>query len=188
MKQFSILNGKAHVVELPEGAKFPRIETNQAVIPYGQDLTWDVNGGEKSYGMDETEWVALPPGNWQIVGMLPEVTEEQIIPLVERGSEPVYCYEQEYPEYVGDEWWYRDYQAKDDSDYKYSHYTALESLESAIMAEGYTFSNPLGKVKDFKKKYTGHDMFFADYMQKWYESQSRVLCRERTLILRRVDG
>jgi len=160
MKQIPLLQGKALLVELPEGAKFPRIETNQSVIPYGQDLTWDINGGEKSYGMDETEWVPLPPGNWRIIGMLSEVTSDDVAAITGQ-------YYNKYNE-------------------RYVHYpsastrvTPIDDIESAIVAEGYTFqSTPKPENKDF---YWG----YLDDLAKWEAAQSRVLCRERCLLLGR---
>jgi len=172
MKSFSILGGNGHVVELPVGSDKTVAYGLTSLTPY---INWMGDDGNLVE-------VTLPPGNWRIIGMLSEVTEEQIIPLVERESEPVYCYEQEYPEYVGDEWWYRDYQAQDDSDYKYSHYTALESLESAIKAEGYYLDeNPIPEPDI--SRYPNDD-WVADYNN----AQSRVLSRERCLLLMRVDG
>lgn len=163
MKSFSILGGKAHVVELPEGAKFPRIETNQSIIPYGQDLCWDRNGGEKSYGMDETEWVGLHPGTWQIVGRLSEVTADDVADLTGHYYNK---YNERYVEFACSA----------------TRVTPIDDLESVIVAAGYTFkSEPKPENKDF---YWG----YLDDLAKWEAAQQRVLSRERTLILRRIDG
>lgn len=120
----------------------------------------------------------LPPGNWRIIGMLSEVTEEQIILFVDWESNP---------EDIGDEWRYRDYQSQDDGDYRYSHYTALESLESAILAEGYHLDkNPLGSVPECGC--TGpSDKGACDGCDEFIEMRERVLSRERCLLLGRED-
>ena len=146
MKHFPILQGKAHVVELPEGA------TNLQVVTIHQ--------GSKSFPSLKYDrpdlvrgYIDLPPGTWQIVGMLPEVTEEEAAGLVT---------------------W----------DGPYNFFTVptmVESLESAILAEGYAFqSTPKPENKDF---YWG----YLDDLAKWEADQQRVLSRERWLLLRRVD-
>lgn len=167
-KIIPILSGRCLVVELPEGATKPEI--------YGRSLTFDTPIGVDEWGYDY-QAVKIPEGNWRIIGMLSEVTEEQIIPLVDWESNP---------EDIGDEWRYRDYQVQDE-DYKYSHHTALESLESAIIAEGYYLDvNPLGSAP--KCGCTGpSDKGSCDGCDEFIEMQSRVLCRSRCLLLGRED-
>lgn len=171
------------LVLLPEGHKFPRIETNQSIIPYGQDLCWDRNGGEKSYGMDETEWVGLPQGNWRIVSTLADLTEEQAQPLVFKAVTG------RYRNYA-----HKDFKGKDigigilNALALNNKYTAIESLESAILADGYYLDeNPFGKAPGCGC--TGpSDKGACDGCDDWMEADSRVLSRERCLLLRRMEG
>lgn len=166
MKQIPLLQGKALLIELPEGAKSPRIETNQSVIPYGQDLNWDINGGEKSYWMDETERVSLPPGKWHIIGMLDEVTESEAAELVR---------------------W--------DGPYKFFTVdTRVESLESAIECEGYSFTHPeFPDINDpifYDEPYDGTGFYqelYSGAIEEYHKAQSRVLDRSRCLLLGRED-
>src|SRR5690606_7771706 len=74
------------VVELPYGAKNIRIDTNQSVIPYGKEVNYEVPGTKESYGYEETEGFALPQGNWQLLGRLPDITEGQWKGVVEDAS------------------------------------------------------------------------------------------------------
>lgn len=177
------------LVLLPEGHKFPRIETNQSIIPYGQDLCWDRNGGEKSYGMDETEWVGLPQGNWRIVSTLADLTEEQAQPLVFKAVTG------RYRNYA-----HKDFKGKDigigilNALALNNKYTAIESLESAILAEGWFFENTHGDRPDYARYNYGNAYphpserkRFERDLSEWEQIQSRVLCRERCLVLRRVE-
>jgi hypothetical protein len=144
MKAFSILGGKAHVVELPEGA------TNLQVVTIHQ--------GSKSFPSLKYDrpdlvrgYIDLPPGTWQIVGMLPEVTEEQASEIID---EP----------FVDN----------------------LVALQSAIEAAGFIFSTDEcpnqfcenGKI----------DIGYGEFTNCKICDESRVLCRERCLVLRRTDG
>src|SRR5690606_32515814 len=79
---------------------------------------------------------------------------------------------------------YRDY-TKDTDSYSARQAnpfrTALESLESAILAEGYYLDvNPI-PVPDYSE---GHVRF--DETVEHAKAQQRVLCRESTLILRKI--
>lgn len=161
MKALSILGGKVHVVELQEGAPIPD------VINTGRPhLSWlDID-------IDLSE-IDLPPGTWQIVGMLPEVTEKQVGELVQKRIHP----------WDHKLWTYRDYtrEHKFPRDAVVLH-TALQSLESAIVAEGwYLDDNPI-------KVHTWASENADDYKKQYDAAQSRVLCRERCLLLRRMDG
>lgn len=199
-KLIPILSGRCLVVELPENYTLPEIISNYWRDNRGCDrLRWSC---PRPYGgWLKTMQRRLPPGNWRIIGMLSEVTEEQIIPLVDWESNP---------EDIGDEWRYRDYQVQDE-DYKYSHHTALESLESAIEAEGWTFSNPYGMERppnlpidaipyDQQPGYRAFrntkphlppndiELSYEFYFLAWQKAQSRVLDRSRCLLLGRESN
>lgn len=159
MKSFSILGGKAHVVELPEGAIKPRITQ-----PFGIYLTFN-----DRFGFNR---IKLPPGIWQIVGMLPEVTEEQAARMVDDATfKYPYIFKRKF----------EDYSSESEND----HDTAIESLESAILAEGYGFhSEPEPSYSDCEQ-YENPMRTYEGRLREWNSKQSRVLCRERTLILKR---
>lgn len=108
MKHFPILQGLSYVVELPEGATDPKIVDGML---YYRDYIG-------------TDGISLPPGTWQIVGMLPDVTESEAAGMVqhkvwgqERGLYRNYLYHEIQARHIMKE-------------------TALESLESAIAAAG----------------------------------------------------
>ena len=159
IKNFPILQGRVYIIEL--------LEDNRKVW-----LTPPDSMGQMAVAIDlvTTSFHYLPAGNWQILGRLSEITESEADELVEWVETGQY-----YVDYRVDGWWNGDI-------------TALESLESSILAEGYSFTNPLGNEKEYKKKYKGHPMVFANHMAKWFEAQSRVLDRSRCLLLRRMDG
>jgi len=154
MKHFPILNGRCYVVELPEGEKPKRIEKSYTdsylcvTSPSGEIM------------------LKLPPGNWQIVGRLSEVTESEAAGMVDSDDQ--------YGVTM-----YRNYKTTG-MPYFDEQITAIEALESAIVAEGYAFqSAPKPENKDF---YWG----YLKDLAKWEAAQSRVLCRERCLILKKI--
>lgn len=175
MKHFPILQGRAYVVELPEGA-----HTFNIINGYDKDgefsaIRWETMG-----------WFTerLPPGTWQIVGLLPEVTEEQAAGIVDYNEDIRY---------------YRAYGVHpvESGDGKRSrlvgYLDAIKSLESAIHAEGYYLDENPKRIKDHDFFYDGDgglkdEELYIIECESEAEAQSRVLCRERCLILRRVDG
>lgn len=160
MKQIPILSGRCLVVELPEGAIEPRITQ-----PFGIYLT--VND---RFGFNR---IKLPPGNWRIIGMLSEVTEEQAFNIVQsfkfKGG---YLYNN----YITGN--------RDTTD------TALESLESAILVEGYYLDkNPYAdNLRDAVDKTPSRD--YASKLEEaniFRQAQTHVLDRSRCLLLGRED-
>jgi hypothetical protein len=154
MKHFPILQGKAHVVELPEGERPKRIEKSYTdsylcvTSPSGEIM------------------LKLPPGTWQIVGILSEVTESEAAGMVDSDDQ--------YGVTM-----YRNYKTTG-MPYFDEQITAIQSLESAIVAGGYAFqSAPKPENKDF---YWG----YLKDLAKWEAAQSRLLCRERCLILKKI--
>jgi len=170
MKRFPILQVRAYVVELPEGAHSPLIEGINVLC----DLTYI-----DEWGYDYCSSFRLPPGPWQIVGLLPEVTEEQAAGIVDYNSDVGY---------------YESYGAKTvhHKNGIYSQHAgfldALESLESAILAEGYGFhSEPEPSYSDCEQ-YENPMRTYEGRLREWNSKQSRVLSRERCLLLMKVDG
>lgn len=115
-------------------------------------------------------------GNWQLLGRLPDITEEQASKIVDRESKPTYTYEMEYPEYVCDEWWYRDYQCTDE-DYMFSNYTAVESLYSFLQSNEVWFENPVDM--DIECDHISY--------KAWQEVQSKVWDKEQTYLFIKED-
>jgi len=149
MKQIPILSGKAMIVELPEGAPTPDvINTGQSHLSW---LDIDINLPD----------INLPPGNWRIIGMLSEVTEEQLDGIVESDT------------FMGGG-------VTIHKNYNQGGWlpTRTMSLDSAILAEGYIFENPYTGV--------GIKTAYSEYRRNEY--QSRVLDRTRCLLLGREDG
>lgn len=160
MRQISLLQGKALLVELPEGAKMQGLQTTSPnAIVYA-----DTHG--HSVILD------LPPGNWRIIGMLSEVTEEQAKGIVDDVSfKYPYLFKRKF----------EDYSCESEND----HDTALESLESAILAEGYGFdSEPEPSYSDCEQ-YENPLRTYEGRLREWNSRQSRVLDRSRCLLLGR---
>lgn len=159
MKQIPLLQGKALLVELPEGATNPRIE--KGYLWYDDDnfigVIARVHLSQKY--------------NWQIIGMLSEVREEQAIPLVDKERFIV----------DGPDLGFRNYKGN-----KYDWFgTAIESLDSAIEAEGFMFSGdecPNAFCENGKI-----DVGYGEFASCGICDESRVLCRERCLLLGRED-
>lgn len=177
-KLIPILSGRCLVVELTEGVPIPD------VINTGQPhLSWlDID-------IDLPD-INLPPGNWQIVGMLPEITEGQASSLVFRAITG------RYRNYT-----HVDFKGKGlgtgilNALALNNKETALESLESAIVAEGYIFQSPeypdINDPQFYDDPYDGTGFYqelYSGELVDWKEAQSRVLSRERCLLLRRADG
>jgi hypothetical protein len=161
MKHFPILQGKAHVVELPEGAYSIRLSKDAPL--FRLDYRIDVLTTKR---ISRPICVWLPAGNWQIVGRLSEVTESEAAGMVDSDDQ--------YGVTM-----YRNYKTTG-MPYFDEQITAIQSLESAIVAGGYAFqSAPKPENKDF---YWG----YLKDLAKWEAAQSRVLCRERCLILKKI--
>ena len=142
------------LVVLPEGVK--DYDKDVFIIKSGPYVRlWN------QFGKDEL--IDLPAGNWQIVGRLSEVTEADAQELVDKVMGDQHFQNYSYKS-VAERW------VK----------TAIESLESAILAENYYLdSNPYQILK------TMNGEGITESGQVAYEeAQSRVLSRERTLILR----
>ena len=149
------------LVEMPEGAKFIRIETNQAVVPYGQEVNYEVPATKESYGYEETEGFALPEGNWQLLGRIPVITEEQADKVIDKSIHTglyahyvngipvnIYCY-------------------KESSD----------SLYSLLQANDIYFENP----------YKDPGLIPSYELDVYREAQPKVWDKERTYLFIKVD-
>lgn len=169
MKQFEILDGKALVVELPEDVtKVDYVYKNKMTHLIEED-------GESSF--------LSVDGEWHVIGMLSELTDEQAAGLV--GSEE-----------TQGAWPYADVFLKNYQSGSFDLNSSLESIKSAILAEGYFLDEPpfkQGKYpissESFVKAGFGEndlvDQRYDDHIHN--QAQSRVLSRKHCLILRRME-
>lgn len=116
----------------------------------------------------DTHRAYLPDGNWQLIGRLSEVTEEQAAGLV---------YKHEWSDGYR---MYKDYEDKLPKDFYHNRITAVESLHSAIKAAGLFMENPYGETIPMA--------FEEDCLERqlWRKAQQRTICPERTVLLRKV--
>lgn len=168
MKQFTILDGKCLAVELPERV------VGQLELKYGSP-TMDRSGPvylvEKiGSGRTYLTKVGKQSDNWQILDRLSELTEEKAAGLVELPQYGHYFnYAYENPAHK----WLR---------------TARESLESAIRSQGYYLDeNPIPHPDDISIQPASMNWYFEQEV-KHKEAQSRLLSRDRLLVLRRVEA
>lgn len=108
----------------------------------------------------------LPEGNWQLIGKLSELTEEQYEGLVE----------------VDKENWWKDYMEKDPEYYPFVFVDAEGSFYSAIEAEGYHVENPIPKPTPCGCM--GPCGLVCRY-EMWQDAESKTL-PANTLIFKRV--
>ena len=193
MKQKTITTGVCELllVELPEGAKNIRIETNQLIIPYPKMILYEIPATEESYEYEETEGFDLPQGNWKLLGRLPDITEEQASKVVVKSIHtglyahyvngiPVntYCYKESldslYSLIQANEVYFEN---KETNPQKYN-----EALESEGIINGWEkkryneLRQNLAKIPTFKQQ-----------MKIWHEAQSKVWDKERTYLFKKVD-
>lgn len=95
----------------------------------------------------------LPPGNWEIIGLYPGITEEQMAGIVE-GFEG---------------YAYADYMRYENGLY---YYTALESFASLLEANRIYTVNPLGK--DPRVFYHGEQNEGPEVLMEWQEAEDRT--------------
>lgn len=163
MKQIPILSGRCLVVELPEGVT--KVQDSYA---NGFIYTMD-DGYVETWYADEDGGL---DGNWHVIGMLSEVTEKTLSTVLDsaelkEGRRLYNIHDEPYPNRLTD--------------------SALESLESAILAEGYCIdSNPYGfpTETEYEGKVWRDEVIEAD-IKAYNEAQSRVLDRSRCLLLGR---
>lgn len=163
MKQIPLLQGKALLIEMTEGA------TNLKVLT--------VHQGSKSFPSLKYDrpdlvrgFIDLPPGNWRIIGMLSEVTEEEAATIAEEVrvmNQRTKGYRTYNVDQYGNEGYFE---------------SAIKSLDSAILAEGYLLESPPAP----KCGCTGPaEEGVCDACDEWMTAQPRILDRSRCLLLGR---
>lgn len=174
MKQKIIKTDKATllVVELPECRGV--ISDNQGKrICFHAEKGWD--------------WIWQPNdmfGKLQLLGRLPDITEEQADGAVEK----VVFEDEEFGDIIK----YRDYTAIPIGKHnkRYAPITALNSLSSLLQANEVYFENPLGKLHPTHPAYTGQGITVEEWLEKckkWQEAQSKVWDKERTYLFIKVE-
>lgn len=157
MKQIPLLQGKALLIELPDGA------TNLKVLT--------VHQGSKSFPSLKYDrpdlvrgFIDLPPGNWRIIGMLSKVTDAELADVTG------FYYNKYNERYV-------------EMPTSAMRATPIGDIEDAIRAGGHLLKSPPAP----KCGCTGPaEEGVCDACDEWMTAQSRVLSRERCLLLRRV--
>lgn len=156
--------------------ELPKQDFIKAKIQTLVDLQTVWSGKMNFKSGDGWESVSLPPGNWQVMGMLSEVTDgdlRDIVPTELIGAIGGIGGEYMYPNYL-----------KSNLD---GFDTALESLESSILAEGYGLdSEPEPSYSDCEQ-YENPMRTYEGRLREWNRRQSRVLDRSRCLLLGRVE-
>lgn len=165
MKQIILLQGKALLIEMPNLKLITTIHKGLLVAGVNQK---DVSSKCRRIDRGDIKgFVQLPPGNWQILGMLSEVTENQLDGVIESDT------------FMGGG-------VTIHKNYNQGGWlpTRVMSLDSAISADGWYF-DPIGDEPiRLPEGHNSHGTHEAMWNQ-WREVQSRVLCRERCLLLGR---
>lgn len=137
--------------------ELPGGATKPIVDPRACRLCYHVNG--------KNDWMWIPPGNWRIIGMLSEVRDAELADVTG------FYYNKYNERYV-------------EMPTSAMSATPAGDIEDAILAEGYLLeSPPTPKCGCFGPAEEGA----CPACDEWVESQSRVLCRERCLLLGRDD-
>lgn len=192
MKQKTIKIDKATLlaVELPEGAYCPNI--CQLPPSIGVNYFLYENGVNTPY----KESLDIPKGNWQLLGRVPDIMEEQWGGIVEDAS---YKYPYEFT---------RKYENYDEGDFDFN--CSSESALSLLRANEIYFENKYGdrrppnlpidadpytskegyiKFREERKHLPHGDLMvsYEAYCMAWQEAQSKVWDKERTYLFIKVD-
>lgn len=162
-KVIPILSGRCLVVEM---SKQDFIKAKMQTLV---DMRTVWSGKMNFKSEDGWESVSFPPGNWQVIGMLSEVTEKTLSTVLDstelkEGRRLYNIHDEPYPNRLTD--------------------SALESLESAIKAEGYYLDeNPYGEEPiRLPEGHNSHGTYESMWNQ-YSEAQTRVLSSGRCLLL-----
>lgn len=157
MKQIEILSGRCLVVELPEGAIKPHINS----VGYTTFIVCHTKSAGDGYHQHNIE---LPKGNWRIIGMLSEVTDAELADVTG------FYYNKYNERYV-------------EMSTSAMRATPIGDIEDAIKAEGYYLDeNPHGDEP--KPENTPNYAYSVD-VRIWESAQPRVLDCSRCLLLGR---
>lgn len=143
------------VVEIPEGAYYPNICQLPPII--GVNYFLYENGVNTPY----KEPLDIPKGNWQLLGRMPDTTEDQAGKIVDEDNDYGITL---YQNYTTTSMRYFDEQI-----------SAIESLYSLLQANEVCFENRELKWKTF------------DTEEKYKQAQSKVWDKERCYIFIKVD-
>lgn len=155
MKEKIIKTDKATllVVELPEGSKNVRVNNARGIFGYTDKI-------------NIVRWEALEFGNLQLIGRLPDITEEQAVKTVDES-----IHSGLYAHYVKE--------VNPPNVYRYR--SSRDSLHTLLQANEIYFDNPLGETIGKARE----DNWILKH--EWQETQSKVWDKERTYLFIKVD-
>lgn len=137
-------SGEYLVVDVPDGSYLFSTEIDESEDWY--TLVYSTDG---IFGSNTEYTVKIPPGNWEIIGLYPGITEQQMEGIVE-GFE-LYAY--------------ADYMHYDNGLY---YYTPAESFASLLEANRIYEVNPYGKRKPVNRGHNNH------LCVRWQEAEERT--------------
>lgn len=173
MKQKTLTTDKATllVVEMPRGVKNVRVNNARGIFGYTDKI-------------NIVRWEALEFGNWQLLGRLPDITEEGI----SKVADSITFEDEEFGNYTK----YRNYAAKTISPHGklFEPISAIDAFYTLLQASEVYFENTLGKLHPTHPAYTGQGITVEEWLEKckkWQEAQSKVWDKERTYLFIKVE-
>lgn len=165
------------VVEMPEGYEDVRVYNEEWIgremVPVkDQAIIYECN--------NDTEFVNLPEGDWQLLGRMTDMTEEQVETIVDKSDRHTDCR------------LFIDYTANS-TRYAYLLDSATKSLYSLLQSNEVYFENKYGKEKPTQIAYIGNVLEMEAksalmlHQMKWQNAQSKVWDKERTFLFIKVD-
>lgn len=168
MTQFTNGNRTYLFVELPEGTKHPQITHN--AMWYSLHYRIDDKPKDTLQGW---ECIKLPQGDWKIVGIVQDLTEEQCIPLVE-------CLVNEKNNQL-----YRNYEYGIPQPVCVACISAKESFYSLLRKNRFLLNNPYGESRPEHCYDVLWDQEGDDAVEQWDEAQKSTI--GHTLLLTKDD-
>ena len=104
------------------------------------------------------DWIKLNKGNWQLLGIYPELTEEQAITI---NATPAIM-----PKFG----------------YRYEYVSALESFQSLMERERCYTVNPYGKMPEYETQNILEYFEYRKKLYKWQEAQKTTFDKYAILI------
>lgn len=168
MKQKTIKTDKATllVVEVEQGAT--------DVCVKGLNIEYCI---EKYLEGESTVWYGLPQGSWQLLGRLPDITEEQALSIVDQ-----------YPIVKNNRMFFKNYEKQGYHERPWID-TAIESFHSLLQANEIYFDNKYAKTLNEAVNKSPKDDYESKLLEAdiFREAQSKVWDKERTYIFIKVD-
>lgn len=145
-------SGEYLVVDVPDGSYLFSTEIDESEDWY--TLVYSTDG---IFGSNTEYTVKIPPGNWEIIGLYPGITEQQMAGIVDKVI---------YSSPFSDDVKYKDYLSDHDLPFDTASYSFASLLEANRIYE----VNPLGE----EPKIT-HDYIAQRYdHHQWQEAEERT--------------